>query len=78
MAPSTKLAHDTQIEALLDETEVSQILGVASQTLRIWRLRGKGPKFCKIGRLAKYRPDELRRWIAASETTSTATYHTNR
>lgn len=38
----------------LDEKAVSELIGIAVQTLRNWRFRGTGPPYCKIGRSVRY------------------------
>ncbi len=38
----------------LNEQEVSEITGIAVQTLRNWRFERKGPPYCKIGRMVRY------------------------
>jgi hypothetical protein len=42
------------MERLLLPCEVAQLLGVKIDTLRIWRARGRGPSYCKIGKLCRY------------------------
>ena len=39
---------------LLDQKEVAEMLGVSTKTLECWRWKKKGPRFIKIGRLARY------------------------
>lgn len=50
---------------LLTPTEAAKFLHVRPQTLACWRLYGKGPSFARIGRMIRYRREELERWIAA-------------
>jgi predicted DNA-binding transcriptional regulator AlpA len=56
------------IEPLLNEHDVSEILGVSLATLRRWRLLGAGPKVRKIGALCKYTKSDLEQWLASRPT----------
>lgn len=61
---------------LLPTSEAAKVLGVQAQTLRVWRLSGKGPSYVRLGsgRFARacYSIEELNRWIAAHTFTSTS------
>ncbi len=50
---------------LLTEKEAAQILGVQPQSLAVWRLRREKLPFLKIGRLVRYRREDIERWIVA-------------
>lgn len=50
---------------LLTEKEAARILGVQPQSLAVWRLHGKNLPFVKIGRLVRYRRQDIEQWIAA-------------
>lgn len=42
----------------IDETRAAEQLGVSVHTLRMWRHRGRGPVYSKLGRRVLYlRPD---------------------
>lgn len=49
---------------LWDEKQLAEKLSVAPQTPRVWRLRGGGPPFVKIGRRVRYRPEDVEKFIA--------------
>jgi Helix-turn-helix domain len=49
---STSIAADT--DAALNETQTAEFLGVSVRTLQAWRVRGGGPRYCKIGRSVRY------------------------
>jgi len=55
----------------LTTPQVAEILGLAENTLEIWRHRGIGPKFLKFGRACRYRRADLEAWIDAQTRTST-------
>lgn len=42
-------------------------LGHATKTLAMWRLRGIGPAWCKVGGKIFYRQAELDRFVAGGE-----------
>jgi hypothetical protein len=51
------------MEGLLNETQVSELLGVSLACLRRWRLLGEGPEYKKVGPLVRYRPEFLQQWL---------------
>ena len=51
------------MERLLLPCEVAQLLGVKIDTLRIWRARGRGPSYCKIGKLCRYSSAALEAFV---------------
>ncbi|MBM4313718.1 MAG: helix-turn-helix domain-containing protein [Deltaproteobacteria bacterium] len=51
-------------DKLLTQKEVKEITGLADSTLEQWRLKGKGPKFIKLGRLVRYRLSDLDTYIS--------------
>ena len=51
---------------LLTEREAAELLCVSFRTLQVWRSKGKGPAYIKLGRTVRYDPADLRRWIDQS------------
>lgn len=47
---------------MLTEKELAKILNVSVQTVRRMRKRGEGPAHIKIGRLIRYRVEDIERW----------------
>jgi excisionase family DNA binding protein len=43
----------------LTDVEVAVRLGVSRFTVRSWRLKGTGPRFLKMGRAVRYRPQDV-------------------
>ena len=43
----------------LTDIEVAARLGVSRFTVRSWRLKGLGPRFMKMGRAVRYRPQDV-------------------
>lgn len=60
------------LQPLLDQRQVATLLGVSTKALERWRLVGKGPKWLRCGRLARYRPEDLEAWIEAGLRQSTS------
>jgi hypothetical protein len=61
---------------LLTTADAARYLGIRPQTLRTWRLSGRGPAYVRLGTgkfaRAAYAEDELERWISARSFTSTS------
>ena len=57
-------AADTQLEPLLNEHEYSALTGESVATARRNRLLKKGCPYVKLGALVKYRPSDVRSYIA--------------
>ncbi|MDT0309270.1 helix-turn-helix domain-containing protein [Streptomyces sp. DSM 44917] len=49
----------------MDPRELSEYLGVPVQTLANWRWRNEGPKFRRVGRHVRYRPEDVEAWLNA-------------
>ena len=43
----------------LTDAEVATRLGVSRFTVRAWRRKGFGPRFLKMGRAVRYRPEDV-------------------
>ncbi len=52
--------------------EAAAFMGLRSNTLEIWRLRGSGPQFVKFGRAVRYRLTDLESYIEAQTRQSTS------
>ena len=52
--------------ALLNQSQVSKFLGTTEKFLEARRVRGGGPPFVRVGRLVRYRPDDLENFIVAN------------
>lgn len=51
------------LEKLMDQGEVADMLGLSTKTLESWRWRKVGPRYLKIGRLARYRMSDVMAYI---------------
>ena len=66
------LNHSAATE-LLSQREAARYLGVATNTLAVWKCTGRYKLPCiKIGRLVKYRKTDLDAFIAANVVTGEA------
>ncbi|MFT3963730.1 helix-turn-helix transcriptional regulator [Propionivibrio sp.] len=65
--------------ALLTNNQAAEMLGIRPNTLEIWRHKGKGPKFVKMGEEKqapiRYRAIDILEWLEAKTFRSTSTYH---
>jgi len=59
--PLEKGRHDPK--RLLKEAEASEILATPAKTLEDWRVKGKGPKYVKLGRAVRYRLSDIEEFI---------------
>lgn len=57
---------------LLSTAQAAQAIGLADQTLRVWRLKGIGPRFVKLGNRCRYDTRDLAAWIESHKRSSTA------
>lgn len=53
------------VEHLLSTHEAAAKLGVAPATLVDWRFHRKGPRYAKVGRLIRYREQDLAEYLQA-------------
>lgn len=60
------------LSELLNEHEVARITGRSVRTLQADRVHGDGIPFCKLGRLVRYRRQDVEAYIAARIVTSTS------
>lgn len=65
-------------DRLLTEEELAALLGVEPATLVAWRYRRQGPAFIKVGRLPRYRTEDVDAWLAARTVTTSDTTSTPR
>ena len=61
---------------LLNNEAAASALGISPITLKIWRCKGKGPRFIKLGEAKQagvaYDPGEVEAWKAARTFASTS------
>ena len=54
-----KSSTTSSAKSTLTDIEVATRLGVSRFTVRSWRLKGVGPRFLKMGRAVRYRPQDV-------------------
>lgn len=57
---------------LRNESAVAKELNCEVKTLQAWRCRGGGPPFIRVGRLVRYRPEDVEAWIESRRVSSTS------
>jgi predicted DNA-binding transcriptional regulator AlpA len=62
MASADALFVAREERRTLTDIEVAARLGVSRFTVRSWRLKGVGPRFLKMGRAVRYRPEDVREY----------------
>ena len=66
------------LDDLLDNAQTASILGIKPNTLEIWRHKGKGPAFVKLGdhpaSPIRYQRSRVVAWIDAHIHASTSSY----
>lgn len=66
------------LEPLLDNEQTAPLLGITPGTLEVWRCKGKGPRYIKLGRAKQstvlYDPADVRAWIESQKVASTSAY----
>lgn len=54
------------MENLLKTREVAALLNIGFSTLEIMRMKGKGPKYVKLGKhTVRYRKEDVIEWVNA-------------
>ena len=59
-------------DVLHDESAIAKRLRCEVKTLQAWRTRGGGPPFVKIGRLVRYKAEDVDAWVEARRYASTS------
>lgn len=60
------------MDSLLNQKQAARILDLSVRTLERHRLAGTGPSYARLGRLIRYRQDDLDAWVRGSLRTSTS------
>lgn len=53
-----------RIDRLWSVHDVSAYLGVPVGTIYSWRSEGRGPVGYRVGKYVRYRPEDVRAWVA--------------
>lgn len=60
------------MQKLLNEKQVSELTGRAVTTMQKDRLKGTGLRYVRLGRLVRYRPQDVEDWIEQNLRCSTS------
>lgn len=67
-----------QVDEALSSAQAAAMIGVRPTTLEIWRCKGKGPSFRKLGSAKQaaviYARSEVERWLTERTFNSTSAY----
>lgn len=63
---------DLQPHKLLSRDEVATVYGIAKRFLEIAACKGDGPVFVKVGRLTRYRMQDIEDWINRNRFSNTS------
>jgi hypothetical protein len=65
-------------DELLDNEQTAALLGIKPNTLEVWRCKGRGPNFCKLGETpqapVRYHRSVVMEWLAGRSFASTTAY----
>lgn len=60
------------MDSLLTQKLAARILGISVRTLERHRLAGTGPRYARLGRLIRYRENDLKEWVDRNSRSSTS------
>ncbi len=70
--------HPTYQKRLLDTVQTAALLGITPNTLKLWRHKGRGPKFVKLGDAKQagvaYDEADVLAWRESRKFASTSAY----
>lgn len=52
---------------LASTEQLAEHLGVPVKTLELWRYKGTGPKYLRVGKYVRYRWADVETWLAGQE-----------
>jgi predicted DNA-binding transcriptional regulator AlpA len=58
---------EVAVKRLLKSKELAEVFGLEDNTLRIWRARGEGPPYYKVGSSVRYDQEKVREWLEDRE-----------
>ena len=63
--------HNDSKFKLIDTVQLAEYLGNEVNTCEGWRLKGIGPRYIKVGRLVRYRIENVDLWLESQTRNST-------
>lgn len=70
--PNSLPASTTLLDSLIAPATLAARLGTTERSLSEWRITGRGPKFIRVGRSPRYRPEAVDEWLLDQEFASTS------
>ena len=70
----SKLKSFEDLPPVLTADDVAKLLGIAKETLNVWRVRGDGPEYIKVGRLVRYKRDAILDYVEGRVKKHTSQY----
>jgi hypothetical protein len=61
--PDVVAEHLRNRFGLMTQEQLSVLLNVTTDTLKVWRVEGHGPDFTRLGRRIFYRSTDVEKWI---------------
>lgn len=72
------MSNSVDLDGLLTNEEAAALLGIKPNTLEIWRYKGRGPPFIKLGdapqAAVRYIRSAVTDWVAQRSFASTSAY----
>lgn len=72
MPAQTSVVSSSLLDSLITADTLADRLGTKRRTVDEWRITGKGPKFIRVGRSVRYRPEAVEAWLLSQERKSTS------
>lgn len=66
------MQHTDSVRRLRDAQWLADHLGLALQTVAMWRCRGVGPRWVRLGRRIAYDPSDVDAWVERQKVSSTS------
>ena len=60
------------LDSLITPATLAARLGTTERSLSEWRITGRGPRYIRVGRSPRYRPEAVDVWLLAQEHSSTS------
>ena len=60
------------LDSLVSPAILAARLGTTERSLSEWRIKGRGPKYIRVGRGVRYRPEAVDAWLLSQEHASTS------
>jgi hypothetical protein len=69
---TTTVTSTSLLDSLVSPATLAERLGTTERSLSEWRITGRGPKYIRVGRGVRYRPEAVDAWLLSQEHASTS------